>query len=1193
MAFSNLLCKARDKAPTPTPIPIPPQPHNQPDLLLLHHQVYSLCNPAYTEASFVSCHFDAFHTTARRLSTESYNYNYDYDPQGAYVDGWLCKTMDLDGGPVALQRSGSHQSNTSGRSARSQTVRGKPRKYASYMSSSASSISDKSLTSFPSFSPESPKDRPLIPRSVDGTANGARKPSDTSPSIVESLTTSSVKQNRPALFDDAPLTVSSVPGSIHLANDDHIERLIARNGAVSFVRQIAEDLAQRDAQIASLRRKAESRERALRKIILECGLSNLDLETRLRAIESEKKSPTDSVNGDIIEEDGLEDLMSDAMGGSLARGEFGTMDHDATIRAAAKLKALEDKPATVQRGWKDYIWGGTSRKTSRASSINGDAVSALGGTERLGSTATNRKSVLQNGLFQPPAGSRSPARSPMRSPSRASSMLSTNIAAPHRDRKPSSGLASLALKLVAGTTMATRDVDTGRGRANSIGATPEGRAASSASAKTTMSARTAPVKPGPKSIPGNRRATNAGKAPVRPQERWDTMGSSPQNTTTSRGADNYGPVEMDTILDPDDQPPTITQIYNNPYNPEFLTDRFGFIYDQRRKKRQREAAENMQKMKRGSRVEMLSSARSGLSVDISSSDISIEEERPDTPTSTEERLEDGKPVKRWQDYLKIATFPTELLSHTPSGGVPAFEVMEGGEVPRSPGIMTEERGFLPSASTTAPQPSIAIVSQNATMSKPVVSEPTPSADLSQEDAEPVKILLKQLGELHDSLQQAKTPRWNDFLRKVRAERKRDGEAAAAALAATVDKGSQRPIAVMPEATLTDGEMIGVAGLGNKGKVGRAKWNEFKALVLGGIPVAYRAKIWAECSGAAALRVPGYYEDLVAQNDNNDDPAIVAQIQMDINRTLTDNIFFRKGPGVTKLNEVLLAYSRRNREVGYCQGMNLITACLLLIMPTAEEAFYVLASIIENILPRGYYDHSLLASRADQQVLRQYVTSILPKLSAHLDDLAIELEALTFQWFLSVFTDCLSAEALFRVWDVVLCVNDGSTFLFQVALALLKLNESQLLQCTTPASVYTYINHQMTNHAISIDGLIHASEGLRKVVKREDVEARRARAIEAEREMGREREERNEKRRKERAKNAAANVANVAAAVVEVEVNVSVPVAEADESAEPATVLSTPSVLSPVKETQLELASDDLGELTVRTPMPVDEERDFA
>ncbi|WP_460824506.1 hypothetical protein, partial [Lysobacter olei] len=175
-----------------------------------------------------------------------------------------------------------------------------------------------------------------------------------------------------------------------------------------------------------------------------------------------------------------------------------------------------------------------------------------------------------------------------------------------------------------------------------------------------------------------------------------------------------------------------------------------------------------------------------------------------------------------------------------------------------------------------------------------------------------------------------------------------------------------------EVALADGEVIGIAGLGNKGKIGRAKWREFRNLVLGGIPVAYRAKIWSECSGASTLRVPGYYDDLVNGHITTQaDPGATAQITMDIHRTLTDNIFFRKGPGVARLNEVLLAYSRRNPEVGYCQGMNLIAGSLLLILPTAEDAFWVLASIIENILPPHYYDHGLVASRADQQVLCQY------------------------------------------------------------------------------------------------------------------------------------------------------------------------------------------------------------------------------
>ncbi|KAK3941789.1 TBC-domain-containing protein [Diplogelasinospora grovesii] len=1042
-----------------------------------------------------------------------------------------------------LERSVSQQSTTSIRSHRSGTVR--PRKrLQSQQSSRASSLgpeSDKSLTSFPSFSPESPRhERSFLGNREDSTPS--RKSSDSEPtvlsqqqtrqregegqlkqrpaSIVDSLTTPSppVATVRSALFDDAPpLATKTIPGALHHADDEHIQRLIARHGAVNLVRQIAEDLAQRDSQIASLRRRADERERTLRKIILECGLTNLDLETRLRAIEQEAR------NGQGRRKtagsgEGLSDLMSDAMAEDV-RSSGSKYFSDETIRASslslpATTTDADKAPGTnTTRGWKDYLWGTGTTKSSRASSIhtNGD----VSKTVIRAAPPTERRPTLAEDLFNPPTEAES-----VRSSSRASSIHSGQEAAAARK----ASLASLALRLVAGGATVGREREPRR-RANSGQAGGSLRTPSSSSVNTTSSSRVVSAQGGgPKSLMAMRRATGGGTltAPVsiaqrsQPQERWDTMGSSPANDGVSR-QESLGPVEMDTILPPEDQPPTLRHIYNynnnNNYDGlEYLTDRFGFIYDQRRKKRQREAAQMARHVKRGSRgTEMLSNGRSGISpavIDDSANSAKWDvasDGRPSTPSSTEESRDEAKP-KRWQDYLKIATFPTELLSHTPSISVPAFDVVEGGaELPKSPGLVASgERGFIPPATTTT------ATAGNET--PPVIPDPegepspSPSGTIAKEDAEPVKLLLQNLSQLHDTLQREKTVRWNDFLRKVRAERRREGEAAAAAAAAAAETKYQRPSTVIqPEAKLGDGELIGVASLGIQGKVGRAKANEFKTLLLGGIPVAYRAKIWSECSGAKALRIPGYYEDLVSRPEDQDDPQIVAQIKADITRTLTDNIFFRKGPGVAKLHEVLLAYSRRNPEVGYCQGMNLVAANLLLMMPSAEDAFWILVSMVEHILPAGYFDHSLLASRADQQVLRQYVSEILPKLSQHFEDLSIDLETMTFQWFLSVFTDCLSAEALFRVWDVVLCLGnsgDGSTFLFQVALALLKLNEQQLLACESPAAVYTYINHQMTNHAISIDGLIQASEGLRRVVKREEVEQRREKAMQAERDQGR-------------------------------------------------------------------------------------------
>ncbi|KAI1194957.1 TBC domain protein [Nemania serpens] len=996
-----------------------------------------------------------------------------------------------------LERSTSQLSSVSTRSYRGYGGRAKSRsrRVTSQPSSSASSIAtDKSLTSFPSFSPQQTQhDESLIPDArADAAHHAPARLSNyqtDAMSKVESLTTlDSTRSPRNALFEDHPVAARKVPGVLHLAEDQHIERLLAKYGPVNLVRQIAEDLAQRDLQLSNLRKRADARERALRKIILECGLSNLELEQKLRSIEQELQAQDQSKRG---QDEGLSSMMSDAMRDSLSQAPSYTglgIGHDTepTLRASG-MNTSKEKGGTM-RAWKDYLWGnGTGRKTSRPASINGEGVR----TAIRAPTTGDRRPPIQEDLFVPPQPGST------QSSSRASSIYSGQ-----GTRKPSGSLASLALQLVAGRASNRADSDSLRGRSDSMRQGGSLRTSSAASTKTSASARANSSQPGPKALMSMRRSTPSSINLVQRSqqyERREGLGTSPESPPNTR-PDNYVPVEMDTIFSPEGQPPTLTHIYNNLGNAEYLTDRFGFIYDQRRKMRQREAAQAAAQMKHGGRAEMLTGGRSGISpssLDDSASSTrgSAGDDRPTTPNSAEDVLDQGKP-KKWQDYLKITTVPTELLSHTPIAAS-SLEVLEGSEPPKSPALITtDDRGFIPPASTTA------ALNSNSTIE---VNEEA-SATLVHEDVEPVKLLLKQLSDVHDALQREKSVRWNEFLRKVRAERRREGEAAAAAAAAAAEARYQKAPVMIPEAKLTDGETIGIADLGVKGKVGRAKWKEFRSLVLGGIPVANRPKIWAECSGALSIRIPGYYEDLVSRSSNGDDPVVVSQIEMDVHRTLTDNIFFRRGPGVAKLGEVLRAYARRNPEVGYCQGMNLITANLLLIMPSTEDTFWVLVSVIEHILPRGYYDHSLLASRADQNVLRHYVAVVLPKLSQHLESLSIELEALTFQWFLSVFTDCLSAEALFRVWDVVLCISDGSTFLFQVALALLKLNEQQLLQCDSPAAIYTYINHQMTNHAISIDGLIQASEGLRRVVRKEQVEDRRNKAIEAEKKLMKEREE---------------------------------------------------------------------------------------
>ncbi|OJD22703.1 hypothetical protein ACJ73_05950 [Blastomyces percursus] len=1085
------------------------------------------------------------------------------------------------------RRSSSQTSVSSRRSHRNKPARAKAVKR---LSTSSSTNTPTDLTSFPSLSPDvSPegfRGEPALNHALsqalleeDNTLhNGERGRKAT----LEGLTTSLPQiSGRTALFSDAVVS-RDVPGSLHLANDDHIERIIARTGAVKLVRQFARDLALRDAEISSIRLRADEREKELKKMLREAQISNQAIEHRLYILENpvvksmddsteslgplsgvRKVSPTidDMMSQAMSDDVGAQVMNSSPEGYDKGDGDFretirpNRKDSNPRSRSSSAVSTTKKRSSTaLGRAWQGYIWGSAtvSRKTSKASSMMSDLNGQDGGDDflQMSDPPGNYRKPLDEQLFQPLEA----IPPTFGTDGKGSTNPKNGDAASVNSRRSSRSFTSWTVKLFAGNPQAGKEgtnYPSVRSRPSSTAPNSRVRQTSANDSTKPSGSAVAALKRLNGTVIGQTGSTRTSTTSSVRGSRTNVSGArrdgfssarqvgTPESRTTDENPATLGPVEMDPILPMESRPPTLTHIYRNYQPGELLTDRFGFIYDQRRKKRQRGADASNNDPSRISTTETISRIRSDPNLSAGLDTGGTESPSDATPIDTENG---NIPTRRWQDYLKIATKPTELLSDTPEAGAIVAVSNAAEQKPHSQSVAVQKRGSISVVNSTPHAAALTsqVVSSNAEFAGS--GNEAFDALVPASEQEPVKLLLERLTELHDSLQRDRTVKWNEFLRKVRAERRKEGEA------------SDRPSVslAMPEVSLAVGEVVGITGLGTKGKVGRAKWREFRGLVIGGIPVAYRAKIWSECSGASAMRVPGYYDDLVKGSTSSDaDPSVVSQIEMDIHRTLTDNVFFRKGPGVEKLNEVLLAYSRRNPDVGYCQGMNLITGSLLLIMPTAEDAFWILASLIENILPAHYYDHGLLASRADQQILRQYVAEILPKLSAHLDELGIELEALTFQWFLSAFTDCLSAEALYRVWDVVFCLNTptasattapltsqaqshaqaqtdnaqrnaistglishtansltgsapnsdgdplatsgggGSTFFFQVAVALLKLNEQQLLTtCPTPAAMYTYINHQMTNHAISIDGLIQASEALRNVIKHEDVCARR-------------------------------------------------------------------------------------------------------
>ncbi|KIW98001.1 uncharacterized protein Z519_01585 [Cladophialophora bantiana CBS 173.52] len=1027
------------------------------------------------------------------------------------------------------RRSSSQTSNQSADQKKPKTARGAPKRHGSKHSSQSFEQDDPSLTSFPSFSPETETKsasiaQEVVPKPIRTISQKARDRKAT----LAGLTSASPSLNRQnALFDDSPRSSLEIPGSLHLASDEHIERLIARTGAVKLVRQYASDLAQRDAEISALRIRADHRERELKKILREANVPTAEVEKRLLRLEQGDNDSSLGVSSGSVDRAAalLDGMMSEAMADGIVvssplDSEFPTYHVSDTRNLPAALQ-VESEANRSRAGSMASSLAKASRTPSRANSSLSDSSQDMEATlrPRIPSSNTPKLSGLQS-IFQPPTQSSSYF------------IGGKTVRKPKASDEASVRSSQSTRSFASWTQIFGGKSQTGRSRASSLGQQGAAGETEPSVSKprtnppltTTKSSASLPTTGTVKSRPPAKRTPTATR-----------LSASPGHTRKESNASNLPPtVELDSMIESSQLPPTMTT--QNVENTGLLTDRFGFIYDQKRRKRQ-----NLQV--RGHRRNKLSGTETIASFRASegphSEELSIE--RPVTPISVDEEA----PKKSWQDYLKVPAAlssgrPKELLSHTPSAGAVVTVSTVDAAGTTTPPRRSRETSI-----------SVSAASQKALPTTSVVMEPQPStvtatsADFTPDseseataDSGPAKLLLEQLTELHDALQAERAVRWNDFLRRVRAER-----------ANNADRASNTNT---PEADLLNGELIGIATLGRSTKT-KAKYMHFKALVLAGIPVSLRPKIWAECSGASALRIPGYYEDLVARSREGTDidPDIASQIKADVHRTLTDNVFFRHGPGIQRLEELLRAYSLHNPRIGYCQGMNLITASLLLICATAEDCFWLLVAIIDVILPSQYFSSTLLVARADQVVLRQYVTEVLPKLSAKLDELGVELEACTFHWFLSLYTGVLTGgEALYRVWDVILCLNssdvpphalnqskttltvdipslgltsgpstpvtalhaqaettssvdnnssdehDGtsSPFLFQLALALLKLNENAILALDSAAQVYTYINHNMTNHAISIDALVQASEALRTRIVRKEVLERRKQAI---------------------------------------------------------------------------------------------------
>ena len=82
----------------------------------------------------------------------------------------------------------------------------------------------------------------------------------------------------------------------------------------------------------------------------------------------------------------------------------------------------------------------------------------------------------------------------------------------------------------------------------------------------------------------------------------------------------------------------------------------------------------------------------------------------------------------------------------------------------------------------------------------------------------------------------------------------------------------------------------------------------------------------------------YYSDLIINYPENILSPYENQINLDLDRTFPMDPFFQDQKNISKLKNVLLAFSRRQSTIGYCQGFNFIVGKILKVCEDEVNTF---------------------------------------------------------------------------------------------------------------------------------------------------------------------------------------------------------------------------------------------------------------
>jgi hypothetical protein len=250
----------------------------------------------------------------------------------------------------------------------------------------------------------------------------------------------------------------------------------------------------------------------------------------------------------------------------------------------------------------------------------------------------------------------------------------------------------------------------------------------------------------------------------------------------------------------------------------------------------------------------------------------------------------------------------------------------------------------------------------------------------------------------------------------------------------------------------------------------------------GIPNSLRGKCWFYYSGAHYhySSNPKLYMNLLTELSICN-PENLDVIDKDITRTFPDNVLFHRESQdienqirneeypeiLNKIRRILIAFSIYRPEVGYCQGMNFIVGLSLLFM-SEECVFWLLATIVDHVMPLDIYSKDLLGTSIDQDIFKLLLKLKYPKLYTLMENHDVPLTLITCEWFMTLFVNALPIESVLRVWDAFF--YEGTKVLFRISLAIFHMNEKEISKAADQEQLMTLLK-RLPKRALDCEALI--------------------------------------------------------------------------------------------------------------------------